>query len=373
MEPYKTIKIFRGKLYDEVWAEPMTSLAVKYGISDVGLRKICKKMQIPLPPQGYHLRKSKQQKQPLKVCSEVPQEYNIHISIPGPTKIQSEDFIPEVAFEKRTENRIRVPAKLVRPHHITLLVSRAMEKQEPDSYGRIGLQAVSISPSSTTRVLRLIDAFIKALEKRPSLRVLQRENTRDIQIEVLGERISIQFFEQAKRKIHEPTSEEQKRKEWWPIPKYDFFPSGELEVRAVRTYPEVLFRENGRRRLEDNLNQVVIRLIEFVLREKENRLQKEKDFEERRLAEEKRKDLFEAIQLEKRRVHDLEVEAENWQRATKIRAYIEAVKNMAKEDPKSDSLTTWFSWAQQQADRLDPLMESPPSILDEEEATQKHK
>lgn len=40
----------------------MASLAVKYGLSDVGLRKICKKMRIPLPPQGYHLRKSKEEK-----------------------------------------------------------------------------------------------------------------------------------------------------------------------------------------------------------------------------------------------------------------------------------------------------------------------
>jgi hypothetical protein len=34
----------------------MTKLAEKYGFSDVGLRKICKKMDIPTPLRGYWIR-----------------------------------------------------------------------------------------------------------------------------------------------------------------------------------------------------------------------------------------------------------------------------------------------------------------------------
>ncbi len=36
-----------------VWAESMLSLSRKYDISDVGLRKICKRMDIPIPKMGY--------------------------------------------------------------------------------------------------------------------------------------------------------------------------------------------------------------------------------------------------------------------------------------------------------------------------------
>ena len=47
------ITISRKELYFMVWAESMLSLSRKYDISDVGLRKICKRMDIPLPKMGY--------------------------------------------------------------------------------------------------------------------------------------------------------------------------------------------------------------------------------------------------------------------------------------------------------------------------------
>lgn len=47
-------KIFiRKQLYDLVWSKPLTQLAKEYAISDTGLRKICKKHNIPLPKLGY--------------------------------------------------------------------------------------------------------------------------------------------------------------------------------------------------------------------------------------------------------------------------------------------------------------------------------
>ncbi|MFM0031859.1 hypothetical protein PQR70_37185 [Paraburkholderia madseniana] len=43
----------REELYEEVWAEPVTKVAKRYAISDVGLRKICLDLEVPLPPVGY--------------------------------------------------------------------------------------------------------------------------------------------------------------------------------------------------------------------------------------------------------------------------------------------------------------------------------
>jgi hypothetical protein len=45
--------IDREKLYDEVWSGPVTIVAESYGLSDVGLAKICKKLSIPLSSRGY--------------------------------------------------------------------------------------------------------------------------------------------------------------------------------------------------------------------------------------------------------------------------------------------------------------------------------
>ena len=54
---HQTKTVQREVLYDQVWAQPMTKLAKEYGISDVALAKICKKLNIPYPWRGYWRRK----------------------------------------------------------------------------------------------------------------------------------------------------------------------------------------------------------------------------------------------------------------------------------------------------------------------------
>ena len=43
----------RENLFAAVWERPLTKVAADYGISDVALKKICKKMEIPKPGVGY--------------------------------------------------------------------------------------------------------------------------------------------------------------------------------------------------------------------------------------------------------------------------------------------------------------------------------
>lgn len=43
----------REELYDLVWSEPMIKLGARFGISGNGLKKACKRANIPVPPQGY--------------------------------------------------------------------------------------------------------------------------------------------------------------------------------------------------------------------------------------------------------------------------------------------------------------------------------
>jgi integrase len=46
-------RMSRRELYDLVWSEPMTALAKRFGISDRGLTKVCRRSDIPAPPRGY--------------------------------------------------------------------------------------------------------------------------------------------------------------------------------------------------------------------------------------------------------------------------------------------------------------------------------
>jgi hypothetical protein len=53
MKKEDRVTLQRERLYKEVWQTPILQLAKKYGMSDVGLAKVCKRMDIPLPPRGY--------------------------------------------------------------------------------------------------------------------------------------------------------------------------------------------------------------------------------------------------------------------------------------------------------------------------------
>ena len=46
----------RDKLYKQVWVRPVQQVAKTYGLSDVRLGKVCRALQIPIPPRGYWAR-----------------------------------------------------------------------------------------------------------------------------------------------------------------------------------------------------------------------------------------------------------------------------------------------------------------------------
>lgn len=73
MKRKERIILQREALYKEVWSMPIMQLAKKYGISDVALAKICRNMEIPLPPRGYwakHAYGHAVRRAPLKTLSE---------------------------------------------------------------------------------------------------------------------------------------------------------------------------------------------------------------------------------------------------------------------------------------------------------------
>lgn len=52
----KNEPVSRERLYVEVWAEPMTTVAKKYGVSGSFLARVCTWLNVPRPPRGYWAR-----------------------------------------------------------------------------------------------------------------------------------------------------------------------------------------------------------------------------------------------------------------------------------------------------------------------------
>jgi hypothetical protein len=46
----------RKALYEQVWSEPALTVAKSYGVSSVWLGKVCRKLNVPVPPRGYWAR-----------------------------------------------------------------------------------------------------------------------------------------------------------------------------------------------------------------------------------------------------------------------------------------------------------------------------
>lgn len=46
----------RSELYEQAWSEPLRVIAQRYGVSDVALGKICRRLCVPLPGRGHWTR-----------------------------------------------------------------------------------------------------------------------------------------------------------------------------------------------------------------------------------------------------------------------------------------------------------------------------
>ena len=132
-EATETLLFEREKLYEEIWAEPMMQVAKRYGISDVGLAKICKKMSIPRPPRGYWAKKSygvKTKREPLRPATVQTQTMAVveradqHLAkINDQRRIQA----PEFATERQKIRRLKIALRDMEIARRTRLYLEAMQ------------------------------------------------------------------------------------------------------------------------------------------------------------------------------------------------------------------------------------------------------
>lgn len=104
----------RQKLYDEVWSEPMRQIAKRYGVSDVGLAKICKKMKIPKPGRGYWAKQSygvKAKCEPLRPATiDTPLQVVLNRDTQQMAKVNDQRRIqsPTIITERQKVRRLKI-------------------------------------------------------------------------------------------------------------------------------------------------------------------------------------------------------------------------------------------------------------------------
>ncbi|WP_240635713.1 hypothetical protein [Pseudomonas laurylsulfativorans] len=367
----------RATLLEEVWSEPVQVVAPRYGLSDVGLKKLCTRLQIPTPPRGHWAKvKASKRVSPrpkLREYTGYPgylYRPSAQPSVQDPAAGVVDSRLQRVlSFEQQPENQIVVPERIKVWHPVVTAAREALlrpfidQRGMPQTRGN-GLN-ISVSPALQSRALKVVDTLLKALEKR-GYTVQQGQHR--VEILIFGHVLHLRLFEASLRSQYEPTAKElaaQAKGEWSFWAKWQFTPSGRLQVLVNEGYGGKIV-DSDSRPVELQLNKLVglmaARAVEFLVREERQAVE---DAERQRVRDialegKRRQD------AEKQRLAKLEIDAQNWKRAQVIREYLNALEQSAERQELSMEQLELLRWGHAKADWIDPLKPDVVDVLDEE-------
>lgn len=353
------IKLTRKELYDLVWAESLTALARRFNIQYSYLRKICKDMNVPVPPNG-HWSKLKFGK-PVNVI-ELSQDYvgahEVNISqVEAPTKkndsLVNIGELPDNRIKEGENLLLMIPKKLVNPDPLILAAQKMLNEYRYTKYNDHGMVRaegtlnIKVSRNNIGRALRFMDTLIKLLKSRGHS--IQEKYTGSILID--NEHFEFKLNEKAIK-----TSAETK----WGSPIYEstgilYFEIGRYMGRSW---------VDGKILIEQRLESILSKIETTIDFWKENRLQNEEN--QRKLEVEKQiiQEQEKRIEKERSDFKYLYEQAKRWERARLMRNYIAAVEaNAIEKKELSIELQKWVIWSREKVDWYDPLVNGTDDIL----------
>jgi hypothetical protein len=397
MDTAETITLTRQQLYDQVWSIPMVRLAKTLNLSDVGLAKVCRKHLIPCPPVGYWAKKQhgkKVRQTPLPPCDD-PGLQSIRFYQNTPQSARPEVPVVEPEYDPdvmnalariRTIEKVEVKTELRNLHPLVQSTREAFREAIPDQHNLLfphreeGDEVISVhvAQESVKRAMLYLDALIRTFEKVGGSVEIKTERWHfETRIRILGESPMVIRLRERYRQKEKP--KEAKTRPW--DNRMDYFPSGLFVLEGNPNWHwRVLCQDGKRSRVEDC---ILTTITEWVTAVGKGRIERRRTEEARRIQEEKdrirreqeqelqrrRAELAAKQKQERDKVESLLHEANSWYQSKTLREYIREVERSAAERhgtiEENSEMFQWLQWAGQQADRLDPLRPSPPSILDE--------
>lgn len=371
-------------------------VAERFGMTGTGLRKVCDRHDIPVPPRG-HWAKVAANKKVTRSRLPRPNDGDEKVRLrrgwgssngqavsDGHTSKRAEPVMAQREFEQKPENRIVVDREKrrqgawVRELNASMRLGARRYNGGVDYRGmrKLGLEngvlSLVVSDASRARALVIVDALESALRKRKLLKGGRGEEAR---LEVEGVGLHLRVSERANRT---PGPKKQRRSEdvtWLPTRWNDYSPSGVLQLRVISgaiSSPLVERRivETPDEPLEGSLNEAMVLVVEVAVRArlKEVRLAEQRrqwQLERERQEEERRRELG-RLEAERRkreteaaRTRQLLELSERWARAKQLRAFIAAVEaggRMPADVTEETTLEEWVAWAKGEALGMDPLL-----------------
>lgn len=365
MSRNKTTILTREELYALVWLTPMRTLAKKYGLSDQGLAKKCKKHLIPRPPVGFWAKKEHgkpTKKTPLPKIDD-PNLQEIHIS-PSPKQSHRRSTFRIKNSDKRItySRQFTPPKKFSRYCHLVKQTKVALKNGHTDRYGFIKppylrkneCLDIRVTQSSYERAIRMMEILIRLFKEAGWTIAILKESTI---VKIDDEELSIFIKERVKQTTHVLT-EKEKNNRYSYAQKYDYIPTGILSLH-INTYlggsSKSKWTDKNKQRLEEQLPDIMKGFIIAAEIHRKNRLQREEETRrykeaQRVVAEEKRQ-----REIEKKRIDLLFNAATEWNSISHANTFLSSVKESIEsgELEKSSALLDWIIWAEKVLQKCD--------------------
>lgn len=349
-----TVKLTREELFQMVWEKPVQKLARSFGISDTGLSKICKRMQVPRPTRGFwaKVRAGAEPHKPKlpKLSRDGIDQVEIRPS-PVHSKVKPDGEPPIVV----------VTETLTDPHPLVSRTLTALNRGKPDERGvvlprRRKTLNIRVHRESIDRACRIMDALIKMLATLSYPVSIQSQERATTTVLVNGESLNISLEEKISRSDHELTPYEKAhygRLSHIP-PRHDYQPTGILSLNLLNAVygSQSRWADTKHHKLEERLGEFIKGLETAVIRIKEWREENERRRIEYEREQQLRMEEEERIRLEQAKAKKLSRDVQSWMEAGRIRAYVKELKELPSN---VTGLEDWIIWAKRHADAIDPF------------------
>jgi hypothetical protein len=366
------MRVERDALYADVWNRPLRTIARDYGISDVALKKHCRKLNIPTPGLGYWAKKEAghtMRRIPLpRAKSDTPTFTNIAVgnrTEPKPAPTEGPVW-EQSQYEADPKNKIVVADDLEGAPRSVRHTRAALRQAKSDECGIVrpfgaGCLDVAVTRESVDRALRIFHAFLTACDARDFAITLSQDGKPGCTVTVRNERVAIRIEERTRREERKATNPPRGPHEYAPrpYPRYEFFPTGRLLFRIAEQYlydVRCSWADGTRQRVEDCLNDVMVALVAAAEAKRQAREAAEE--RQRRWAEEEqqRAERARVRELEERRYKQLLQDFDAWELATRLRAFAVAAEQRGDVTAAGlEDLKLWVDWVRRHAAAKDPL------------------
>lgn len=358
--------VTRKELYDLVWSTPVIHIAKEYGFSDNGLRKICKKYNIPLPNSGYWSKlkfNKKVVKTKLPKQNDDPQISleNKNAKLNTGNHPLSKLALIKTTIQESTDLNLTVPDNLSKPHKYTQATKEYHKQLKAvrrrggwhNSVDKTNVLNIKVSENLYARALRFMDTLIKLVEKRGH-QVTIDSVTRVV---IKKQSYSIRVIEKHKRV---------KSKSNYSWDTFDLEPTGNMCLKIDNAYPQKEWSDGKSKSLEDRLIDILawleMKAEDDIQAAIEREIWSKKIQEERKIQEELQRQKDEEFA----KIEELFQSATRLHKAQHLRNFIKEFEEYAiKLNTLDGSKKEWIKWAREKADWYDPFIEKEVPLLDD--------